>query len=137
MKPWIRLVYELDGTRYYQPDSRLVNMRNSGPWSNLPLMNYFTNLNKGFTTELGASSISSVEELRTFIPEADLWPYNDTWAYHDLHSQGEGGQPSTFGQITNRYGEPKNVDDLSPQSANDELRNLPRHLRGFQQPPLG
>ena len=107
-----KLVYELDGTRYYQPDSRLVNMRNSGPWSNLPLLNYFTNLNKGFTTELGASSISSVEELRTFMPEADLWPYNDTWAYHDLHSQGEGGSASTFGQITNRYGEPKNVDDL-------------------------
>jgi hypothetical protein len=107
-----RLVYELDGTRYYQPDSRLVNMRNSGPWSNLPLGNYFTNLNKGFTTELGASSIPSAEVLRTMMPEADLWPYNDTWAYHDLHSSGEGGRPTTVDRITIRYDEAKNVDDL-------------------------
>ncbi|HXI70055.1 MAG TPA: glycoside hydrolase family 2 TIM barrel-domain containing protein, partial [Verrucomicrobiae bacterium] len=108
-----RLVYELDGTRYYQPDSRLVNLNNSGPWSNLPLESYFTNLNKGFTTELGASSIPSAEVLRTMMPEADLWPTGDQWAYHDLHSQGEGGRSSTFGRITSRFGEPKNVEDLS------------------------
>ena len=48
---------ELDGTRYYQPNSRLVNLRNSGPWSNLPLDKYFGELNQGFSTEMGASSI--------------------------------------------------------------------------------
>jgi hypothetical protein len=108
-----QMVYEFDGTRYYQPNSRLVNLDNSGPWSNMPLLDYFTNLNRGFTTELGASGIPSVEVLRTMVPEADLWPYSDTWAYHDLHSKGPGGQPSTFERIATRFGEPKNVEDLS------------------------
>jgi hypothetical protein len=106
------LIYTLDGTRYFQPDSRLINMRNSGPWSNLPLVKYFHDLNQGFSTEIGASSIPEEETFRTFIPKADLWPYNDVWAYHDLHSNGAGSQGSTFERITSRYGAPRNLDDL-------------------------
>ncbi|HEU5395622.1 MAG TPA: glycoside hydrolase family 2 TIM barrel-domain containing protein, partial [Verrucomicrobiae bacterium] len=108
-----QLIYTVDGTRYFQPDSRLINMRNSGPWSNLPLEHYFHDLNQGFSTEIGASSIPSAEVMRTFIPEADLWPYNDVWAYHDLHSgTGAGSKASTFERITTRYGAPKNLEDL-------------------------
>jgi hypothetical protein len=107
-----QLIYELDGTRYFQPNSRLVNMRNSGPWSNLPLEKYFRDLNQGFSTEIGASSIPSAEVMRSFVPEPDLWPYGDLWAYHDLHSQGEGGQKSTFERISARYGEPRDLADL-------------------------
>jgi hypothetical protein len=107
-----RMVRELDGTRYYQPNSRLINLRNSGPWSNLPLPEYFTNLNKGFTTELGASSIPSAEVMRTMMPAADLWPPEDDWAYHDLHSIGPADRSSTFSLIASRYGEPKNIEDL-------------------------
>jgi hypothetical protein len=107
-----QLIYDLDGTRYFQPDSRLINMRNSGPWSNQPLEVYFKSLNQGFSTEIGASSIPSVEEIRTFIPAADLWPYNDLWAYHDLHATGAGDHKSTFARIAARYGEPTGIDDL-------------------------
>lgn len=107
-----QLIYELDGTRYFQPNSRLINMRNSGPWSNLPLDQYFHNLNQGFSTEIGASSIPSAETMRTFIPTADLWPYNDVYAYHDLHSEGAGSKSSTFSRMAARYGAPQNLDDL-------------------------
>ncbi|HAO78634.1 MAG TPA: glycoside hydrolase family 2 [Verrucomicrobia subdivision 3 bacterium] len=107
-----QLIYKLDGTRYFQPNSRLVNMRNSGPWSNLPLEKYFQDLNQGFSTEIGASSIPSAEVMRTFIPEADLWPYGDLWAYHDLHATGAGDHNSTFGRIASRYGEPRDLADL-------------------------
>jgi hypothetical protein len=107
-----QLIYELDGTRYFQPNSRLINMRNSGPWSNLPFDHYFHDLNQGFSTEIGASSIPSAETLRTFMPDADLWPYDDMWAYHDLHSTGAGSKDSTFGRIAARYGEPRDLDDL-------------------------
>lgn len=107
-----QLIYELDGTRYFQPNSRLINMRNSGPWSNLPLDKYFHDLNQGFSTEIGASAIPSAEVVRSFIPQADLWPYNDLWAYHDLHSKGAGDYKSTFGRIAARYGEPTDLDDL-------------------------
>jgi hypothetical protein len=107
-----QMIYELDGTRYFQPDSRLINMRNSGPWSNMPLEKYFHDLNQGFSTEIGASSIPSPETMRTFIPEADLWPYNDLWAYHDLHVKGAGDRNSTFERITTRFGAPRDLDDV-------------------------
>jgi len=107
-----QLIYELDGTRYFQPDSRLINMRNSGPWSNQPLEKYFHDLNQGFSTEIGASSIPAAEVMRSFIPEPDLWPYNDVWAYHDLHVKGAGDYKSTFGRIASRYGEPRDLEDL-------------------------
>ena len=105
-------IRELDGTRYYQPNSRLINLRNSGPWSNMPLEKYFHELNDGFSTEIGASSIPSAEVMRKFIPEPDLWPPDDLYAYHDLHSRGAGDKESTFGRITARFGAPKNVEDL-------------------------
>ncbi|HLX70541.1 MAG TPA: glycoside hydrolase family 2 protein [Verrucomicrobiae bacterium] len=108
-----QLIYELDGTRYFQPNSRLINMRNSGPWSNLLLEKYFRDLNQGFSTEIGASSIPSAEVMRSFIPEADLWPYSDLWAYHDLHVKGAGDHKSTFERISTRYGEPRDIADLS------------------------
>ena len=102
-----KLVRELDGTRYYQPNSRLVNMDNSGPWSNLPLDDYFTNMNRGFTTELGASSIPLAEVIRTMMPKEDLWPPDDLWSYHDLNSKGACSLSSTFSRIAARYGKPK------------------------------
>lgn len=107
-----QLIYELDGTRYFQPNSRLINMRNSGPWSNLPLEKYFHDLNQGFSTEIGASSIPAAEVMRSFIPEPDLWPYGDLWAYHDLHAEGAGDRGSTFGRIASRYGEPRSLGDV-------------------------
>jgi hypothetical protein len=107
-----RLIRELDGTRYYQPNSRLVNLRTSGPWSNQPLVKYFQELNRGFSTELGASSIPSAEVMRTMMPEADLWPPDDVWAYHDLHSKGAGDRGSVLGLIARRYGEATDLDDL-------------------------
>lgn len=107
-----KMVRELDGTRYYQPNSRLVNMDNSGPWSNKPLAEYFTNLNTGFTTELGASSIPSAEVIRTMMPKEDLWPPDDLWAYHDLNSKGACTLGLTLERIGIRYGQPKDLEDL-------------------------
>jgi hypothetical protein len=108
-----KMVRELDGTRYYQPNSRLVNMDNSGPWSNQPLPVYFTNLNRGFTTELGASSIPSAEVIKTMMPRADLWPPGDVWAYHDLNSDGACTIKGTFDVITRRFGKPENLEDAT------------------------
>lgn len=105
-------IHQLDGTRYYQPNSRLVNLRSSGPWSNQPLEKYFQALNQGFSTELGASSIPSAEVMRTMMAPEDLWPPDDVWAYHDFHSKGAGDRGSVLGMITRRYGEAQNLEDL-------------------------
>lgn len=108
-----KMVRGLDGTRYYQPNSRLVNLDNSGPWSNQPLEYYFTNLNHGFTTELGASSVPSAEVMKTMMPAADLWPPDDVWAYHDLNSKGAATISSTMDPITKRFGKPQNLEDFT------------------------
>jgi hypothetical protein len=109
-----RMVRELDGTRYYQPNSRLVNLRSSGPWGNLPLDQYFNNLNQGFTTELGAGCVPSAEVMRTMMPAADLWPPGDDWTYHNMHKYWAGVSDikSTFERITTRYGAPTGLDDF-------------------------
>jgi hypothetical protein len=107
-----RLVHELDGTRYYQPNSRLVNLRSSGPWKNESLDHYFAELNHGFNTELGASSIPSAEVMRSMMADADLWPPGDVWAYHDLHSKGAMKRDELLELIARQYGEPKNLDDF-------------------------
>ncbi|HWH70137.1 MAG TPA: glycoside hydrolase family 2 TIM barrel-domain containing protein, partial [Candidatus Sulfotelmatobacter sp.] len=107
-----RAIRQLDGTRYYQPNSRMVNLRTSGPWSNMPLEKYFRELNAGFSTEMGASSIPSAEVMRTMMAEPDLWPVGDVWAYHDFHSKGAGDRGSILGRISRRYGEAQNLEDL-------------------------
>ncbi|HEY1787909.1 MAG TPA: glycoside hydrolase family 2 TIM barrel-domain containing protein [Verrucomicrobiae bacterium] len=106
------LIRKLDGTRYYQPNSRLVNLRTSGPWSNLPLDKYFDDLNHGFSTEMGASSIPSAEVMKSVMDPADLWPPGDLWAYHDFHSKGAGNRSDLLRILSGRYGEMTNLDDL-------------------------
>jgi len=107
-----RLIRELDGTRYYQPSSRLVNLRQSGPWSNLSPDKYFEDLNHGFSTEMGASSVPSIDALDNMMASADLWPPGDVWAYHDFHSRGGGSRSDLFRMISQRYGEATNLDDF-------------------------
>jgi hypothetical protein len=107
-----RLIQELDSTRYYQPNSRLVNLCTSGPWSNEPLEKYFTNLNQGFSTELGASSIPSMDAMRAMMAPEDLWPPGDVWAYHDFHSRGAGERGAVLRRIARRYGEAVDLADL-------------------------
>jgi hypothetical protein len=107
-----RLIRELDGTRYYQPNSRLIGLRTSGPWDRQPLEKYFTDLNHGFSTEMGAPSIPSAEILRTMMPNADLWPPSDAWAYHDFHSKGALRADELMREITRCYGVSGNLDEF-------------------------
>ncbi|MGA2247412.1 MAG: sugar-binding domain-containing protein, partial [Verrucomicrobiota bacterium] len=107
-----RLIRELDGTRWYQPNSRLVGLRDSGPWDRQPLEKYFSDLNHGFSTEMGAPSIPSAEVLRTMMAKEDLWPPADVWAYHDFHSQGALRQEAVVREIHRRYGETKDLDEF-------------------------
>ncbi|HTV41746.1 MAG TPA: glycoside hydrolase family 2 TIM barrel-domain containing protein [Candidatus Sulfotelmatobacter sp.] len=126
-----RMVRELDGTRYYQPNSRLVNLRDSGPWSNYPMWDYFHNFNDGFTTELGASSIPSAEVMRTMMPAADLWPWNDDWAYHDLHAKGAADVNSTFERMTARYGAPTGLEDCCCKAQMENYETYRAIIEGF------
>lgn len=86
----IAVLHEEDGTRYYTPSSNRVNLRNSGPYHYQDPRLYFTTLDRGFSVELGISSLSTLESLQASIAPADLWPIGDAWAYHDWHWSGNG-----------------------------------------------
>jgi hypothetical protein len=124
-----RIVHDLDGTRYYQPSSRLINTRNSGPWSNMPLESYFKDLNQGFNTEMGASSIPSAEVMRSMMPAADLWPAGDVWAYHDFHAVGAADRGSTLERMSARFGAPRDLEDLCRKA---QMLNYETHRAIFE-----
>ena len=43
---------------------------------------YYPALDCAIIPELTAASAPSVESLRRFIPEEELWPMGPSWAYH-------------------------------------------------------
>lgn len=98
-----------DGTRHYNPNSRYMNLRTSGPWHYLKDQNeYHTNHAFGFSTELGSPSVPTAESMRKFIPESEQWPISDTWCYHDLHS----GLPHYCNSIDALYGKSSSLDEF-------------------------
>lgn len=103
------LVAREDGTRYYSPNSRYMNLRTSGPWHYLAdESEYFLRHAHGFSTELGTPSVPTAESMRKFIPEADRWPISDTWYYHDLHF----GLPEYCEAVDALYGKAESLDDF-------------------------
>ena len=110
--PLARLIATEDGTRYYQPNSRNLNLRTSGPWNYFQdPAEYARKLAQGFTTEIGTFSVPEARTIRQFIPAADQWPISDTWYYHDLHA--EHGQQKYLGDVARLYGAPTGLDDFA------------------------
>ena len=83
-RPLAEMVAALDPTRYYQPNSRNVDLMTSGPWHYVNPASYYT-YGKGFSTELGVPSVPTTESMNAMMPPPDRWPISDTWAYHDFH----------------------------------------------------
>jgi hypothetical protein len=110
--PLAQLIATEDGTRYYQPNSRNLNLRTSGPWNYFSdPAEYFRNLAQGFTTEIGTFSVPEARTIRKFIPAADQWPISDTWYYHDLHAEHQ--QQQYLADVTRLYGAPTGLDDFA------------------------
>jgi hypothetical protein len=110
--PLARLVATEDGTRYYQPNSRNLNLCTSGPWNYFPdPATYFREHAHGFTTEIGTFSVPEAATIRQFIPEPDQWPISDTWYYHDLHA--EHAQKAYLDDVARLYGTPVGLTDFA------------------------
>lgn len=107
------MTISLDGTRFYQGQSRFLNLRPSGPWGyeKDPSV-YFTKICEGFSTEVGTFSLPTAETMRKFIPEADLWPISDTWHYHDFHNGQAFKKDDYLQAISTTFGEPSGVEDI-------------------------
>jgi hypothetical protein len=102
------IVAQYDGTRYYQPNSRLMNLRTSGPW------NYFTDpgdyesIAGGFNTELGSPSVPTASTMEKMMGKQDLWPISDVWYYHDWHD----GQKNYVAAMDSLYGKATSLNDF-------------------------
>ncbi len=120
------LINTEDGTRYYQPNSRYMNLRPSGPWHYFTDPSaYYRDLAKGFNTEMGTPSIPTAESMRRMMPAADTWPISDTWYYHDLHN----GQTEYLAAINSKYGKSDNLDDFCKKA---QMVNYDSHRAMFE-----
>lgn len=106
------LVNSLDGTRYYSPSSNQVNLQNSGPYRYMDPKLYFTILNRGFSVETGTPSMSTLESFRNSVPQADQWPIDDVWAYHDWHHSGNGDVAPFMAEMQAEFGAPRSLEDF-------------------------
>ena len=120
------LIANEDGTRMYQPNSRYLNLRPSGPWNYLTNPSqYYTKIAEGFSTELGTPSVPTAATIRSFMPIEDQWPIGDTWYYHDLHD----GQKEYLKAIETKYGKSENLDDFCKKA---QLVNFDSHRAMFE-----
>jgi hypothetical protein len=129
----IAIFRELDGTRYYTPSSNRVNLRNSGPYKYQDPELYYTNLDRGFSVELGIASFSTLESFRNSIAEADQWPISDAWAYHDWHHGGNGDVAPLMRHIEQEFGAATDLKDFERKA---QMFNYVDHraiFEGFNQ----
>ena len=115
-----------DGTRHYQPNSRYLNLRTSGPWHYLKQpAQYFTSIAEGFSTELGTPSVPTAHTMRKMMDNKDVWPIKDVWFYHDLHD----GQKVYRSAIDSLYGEARDLNDFCYKA---QLVNYDSHRAMFE-----
>jgi hypothetical protein len=101
-------VQELDGTRYYLPNSADGAVTGHGPYDVQDPDWYFANRGATLHSELGIVSVPVVESMREMMPEADLWPINQMWAVHDYQTP---RMPLYTQRIARRYGPPESLED--------------------------
>ncbi len=109
------LMKELEPTRRYQPSSTSGQGVNSGgPYRWRTPREYYA-YSEAFKTEIGTSSIPTVESLQGMMPQKDWEQINDDWAEHDLARGAQAGDtyPTT---LANRYGKLANMADFVRKS---------------------
>jgi hypothetical protein len=126
------LAATLDGTRYYTGSSNSVNLQGSGPYNYRPPEQYFTDLARGFSVEVGTPSLSTLESLRASIPAADLWPLNDTYAYHDWHFGGNGDVATFMAALAEQFGPGASLDDFERKAQLMNYVSYRAIFEGFQ-----
>ncbi|HWW76506.1 MAG TPA: glycoside hydrolase family 2 TIM barrel-domain containing protein, partial [Pyrinomonadaceae bacterium] len=123
------LVRALDGTRYYTPNSRDVNLQGSGPWHYGEPLKFFTTRGRGFSTELGLPSVPNADTLRAMLPAENLWPPGDAWAYHDWHSKSGGDINHFMKALEEELGAPSDLADFERKA---QLLNYESHRAMFE-----
>ena len=124
-----KLVRTLDGTRYYTPNSRSINLQDSGPWNYVEPATLYTRRGLGFTTEIGLPSPPALDTIRAMMPARDEWPPSDTWAYHDWHSKGGQEVKAFVKAMEESFGPPVSLEDFERKA---QLMNYTSHRAMFE-----
>ncbi|KHJ36557.1 Exo-beta-D-glucosaminidase [Pedobacter glucosidilyticus] len=120
------LIAKEDGTRHYHGNSRLMNLRASGPWDyEKDASVYFSKMADGFSTELGTPSVPTAASMRKMMAKEDVWPISDAWYYHDLHF----GQNDYRRAIDSLYGPATNLEDFCKKA---QMINYDSHRAMFE-----
>jgi beta-galactosidase/beta-glucuronidase len=125
----IALLAELDGTRHYMPSSNVINLAGSGPYKYHDPKLYYTTLARGFSVETGTQSLATLESIRAWTPEADLWPISDTLAYHDWHQAGNGDTAPFMAELQAQFGAPTDLEDFERKA---QMLNYVSHRAIFE-----
>jgi Exo-beta-D-glucosaminidase Ig-fold domain/Concanavalin A-like lectin/glucanases superfamily/Glycosyl hydrolases family 2/Glycosyl hydrolases family 2, sugar binding domain/Glycosyl hydrolases family 2, TIM barrel domain len=126
------LTASLDGTRYYTGSSNSINLQGSGPYNYRPPEQYFTELARGFSVEVGTPSLSTLESLRASIPGPDQWPLSDTYAYHDWHFGGNGDVATFMAALSEQYGAGTDLEDFERKAQLMDYVSYRAIFEGFQ-----
>lgn len=123
------LVFELDGTRWFNGSSNVVNLQYSGPYNYRPPEGYFTTLATGFSVETGTPSLSTLESIQSYTPAPDQWPLSDTLAYHDWHFGGNGDTKTFMETLARMFGPGTSLADFERKA---QMMNLETHKAMFE-----
>ena len=124
-----KLVFELDGTRWFTGSSNVINLQGSGPYNYRPPVGYFTELASGFSVETGTPSLATLESIEATVPLADRWPISDTLAYHDWHFGGNGDVKTFMETLDRRYGAGTSLADFERKA---QLMNIETYKAIFE-----
>ncbi len=122
-------VFDLDGTRWFTGSSNTVNLQGSGPYNYRPPAGYFTDLATGFSVETGAPSLSTLESVRSYVPQADRWPLSDVLAYHDWHFTGNGDTKTFMQALGTMFGPATSFEDFERKA---QMMNLETHKAMYE-----
>lgn len=123
------LVFELDGTRWFNGSSNVVNLQYSGPYNYRAPEGYFTNLATGFSVETGTPSLSTLESILSYTPLPDQWPLSDTLAYHDWHFGGNGDTKTFMETLARMFGPGTSLPDFERKA---QMMNLETHKAMYE-----
>ena len=109
------LMAELEPTRRYQPSSTSgAGVNSGGPYRWRTPREYY-NFSEAFKTEIGSSSIPTIESLQGMMLQKDWEQIDDAWAEHDLARGAQAGDtyPKT---LADRFGKVANMADFVRKS---------------------
>jgi Exo-beta-D-glucosaminidase Ig-fold domain/Glycosyl hydrolases family 2/Glycosyl hydrolases family 2, TIM barrel domain/Glycosyl hydrolases family 2, sugar binding domain len=109
------LMTELEPTRLYQPsstDGRGVSSH--GPYYWRTPRSYYV-YDEAFKTEVGSTSIPTIESIQGMMPQKDWETINDDWAEHDLAKGAQAGNTYPL-TLADRYGKLANLADFVRKS---------------------